>query len=114
MSASLRAGLAATDADVVLVTLVDLPALPAAAVARLLAGADRATLRRAVYDGRPGHPVVLGRDHVDAAASSARGDRGAGPYLRAQGAESVECSDLWDGRDVDAPADRLPGDPADA
>ncbi|MFC6318934.1 NTP transferase domain-containing protein, partial [Nocardioides sp. GCM10027113] len=67
MGASLRAGLAALaggDADAAVVTLVDLPDLTAEVLARLLAtGADRATLARAAYDGVPGHPVVLGRDH---------------------------------------------------
>lgn len=101
LSASLRAGLAASDGDLVVVTLVDLPHLPAAAVRRLLAGAEAATLRRATYDGRPGHPVVIGREHRDAAAASATGDRGAGRYLREQGAEAVECADLWDGVDRD-------------
>jgi len=103
MSASLRAGLAATDADVVVVTLGDLPGLPAGVVARVLGDADRTTLRRAVFAGRPGHPVVIGRDHVAAVAASAHGDRGAGPYLRAHDAEPVECADLWDGADVDGP-----------
>ncbi len=106
LSASLRAGLAATPAGAttVVVTLVDLPGLPAAAVERLLAGPlGSATLRRATYEGRPGHPVVIGRDHWAAAAASAEGDRGAGRYLRDQGAELVELSGLWDGADDDDP-----------
>lgn len=103
MSASLRSGLAAVppDADAALVTLVDLPELPATAVARLRADVDPAVLRRAVYDGRPGHPVVIGRDHLVAAAASATGDRGAGAYLEAHDAVLIECGDLWDGRDRD-------------
>lgn len=104
LSASLRAGLAAAppDATAVVVTLVDLPGLPAAAVGRLLAPPlEASTLRRATYDGRPGHPVGLGRDHWAAAAASAHGDRGAGRYLRDQGAEVVELSGLWDGADED-------------
>jgi CTP:molybdopterin cytidylyltransferase MocA len=111
LSASLRAGLAAAEtaaetdaATAALITLVDLPELPAAAVARLVAQPLAATtLRRAHYAGRPGHPVLIGREHWAAAAASATGDRGAGGYLTAQGAESVDCSDLWDGADVDAP-----------
>ncbi|GHF04922.1 NTP transferase domain-containing protein [Pseudolysinimonas yzui] len=107
LSASLRAGLGAAppDASAVVVTLVDLPGLPAAAVARLLsAPLDAATLRRATYEGRPGHPVVIGRDHWAAVAASVDGDRGAGRYLAAQGAELVELSGLWDGADADGPA----------
>jgi len=105
LSASLRAGLAAAppDATAALITLVDLPGLPAAAVARLLESPlTPATLRRATYGGRPGHPVVIGRDHWTAAAATAEGDRGAGRYLKDQSAELVECSDLWDGVDEDA------------
>jgi CTP:molybdopterin cytidylyltransferase MocA len=104
LSASLRAALAATppEADAVVVTLVDLPGLPVTAVERLLAAPlGPATLRRATYGGRPGHPVVLGRDHWAAAAAAAHGDRGAGGYLTDQGAEPVELSGLWDGSDDD-------------
>jgi CTP:molybdopterin cytidylyltransferase MocA len=107
LSASLRAGLTAAPpaADAVVVTLVDLPDLPVAAVEELLAPPlGPATLRRATYRGRPGHPVVIGRDHWLAAAASAHGDRGAGRYLRDQGAELVELSGLWDGADDDDPA----------
>jgi CTP:molybdopterin cytidylyltransferase MocA len=105
LSASFRAGLAGLDADAAVVTLVDLHGLPAAAVARILAAPVLpSTLRRATYAGRPGHPVLLGRDHWSAAAASAQGDRGAGRYLSAQDAELVELSGLWDGEDDDAPA----------
>jgi CTP:molybdopterin cytidylyltransferase MocA len=107
LSASLRAGLAAAprEATAVVVTLVDLPRLPAAAVERLLAAPlTAATLRRATYDGAPGHPVVIGRDHWAAAAASATGDHGAGRYLQDQGAEPVDLSGLWDGADDDDPA----------
>ncbi|ROS50547.1 NTP transferase domain-containing protein [Frigoribacterium sp. PhB24] len=116
LSASLRAGLAALaasapeEARLALITLVDYPGLPSSAVARLLspAAADvplgPGALRRSVFHGRPGHPVVVGRSHWSALAASLTGDRGAGPYLRAHAAEPVDCSDLWDGRDVDAPA----------
>jgi CTP:molybdopterin cytidylyltransferase MocA len=105
LSASLKAGLHALDADAAVITLVDLHGLPAEAVARILKSpVDATTLRRATYAGRPGHPVLLGRDHWAAAAASAEGDRGAGRYLKAQGAELVELSGLWDGEDDDGPA----------
>ncbi|CAN5341243.1 nucleotidyltransferase family protein [soil metagenome] len=107
MAASLHAGLAAAShpamhAAAALVTLVDLPGLTIPAAARVLgvdAGPD--TLRRAVFDGRPGHPVLVGRDHWDALAGTLGGDTGAQVYLREHGVELVECSDLWDGADVD-------------
>jgi CTP:molybdopterin cytidylyltransferase MocA len=102
LSASLEAGLAAAQGDAAVITLVDLPGLPAEAVTRILAPPlDAAVLRRATYRGRPGHPVLLGRDHWAAAAASAEGDRGAGRYLKAQGADEVELSGLWDGDDAD-------------
>jgi len=105
LSASFRAGLAGLDADAAVVTLVDLHGLPAEAVSRILATpVGPGTLRRATYAGRPGHPVLLGRDHWAAASASAAGDRGAGRYLKAQEAEPVELSGLWDGEDDDAPA----------
>jgi CTP:molybdopterin cytidylyltransferase MocA len=102
LSASLATGLGAATGDAAVVTLVDLHRMPAEAVARILAApVDAASLRRATYGGRPGHPVLLGRDHWAAAAASAEGDRGAGRYLQAQGAEPVELSGLWDGDDDD-------------
>ena len=109
MGASLRAGLeevAATDAEAVavVVTLVDLPDVTAAVVARLLdPPPHRGTLRRAAYAGLPGHPVVLGRDHWAGIAGSAAGDRGARDYLATAGVALVECGDLATGVDVDRP-----------
>lgn len=102
MGASLRAGLAGLDADAAMVTLVDLPDVDAEVVRRVLgAGVHAATLRRAAYDGRPGHPVLIGRDHWAGVAGSAVGDRGARDYLAEQDVETVECADLATGRDVD-------------
>ena len=103
MGASLRAGLSAlADSDAVLVTLVDLPDVGADVVRRLVAGAeDVRALARATYDGRPGHPVLFGRDHLAGAAASAHGDTGAREYLAAHEAALVECGDLATGYDVD-------------
>ena len=108
MGASLRAGLtalsAATDEETVgvVVTLVDLPDVDGSVVARLLAEpVDARTLRRAAYDGKPGHPVVLGRDHWAGVAEQARGDQGARAYLGQREVELVECGDLATGEDVD-------------
>ena len=105
MGASLRAGLAALgpDVDAALVLLVDLPDLSAEVVARVLAGGGGASaLRRASYDGKPGHPVLIGRDHWAGVADSAHGDKGARDYLAAHEHELVECGDLATGEDVDA------------
>ena len=56
---------------------------------------------RAAYDGVPGHPVLIGRDHWDGVVASAVGDRGARDYLAAHGVALVECGDLATGVDVD-------------
>jgi CTP:molybdopterin cytidylyltransferase MocA len=105
MGASLRAGLTAVaDADVdgVLVSLVDLPDLTAAVVARVLAAAAGPdSLVRASYDGEPGHPVLIGRDHWADVTAAAVGDRGARDYLAGATVTLVECGDLATGRDVD-------------
>lgn len=93
-----------SDVDAVLVHLVDLPDVSAAVPRRLLAkGAAPADLRRAVYDGVPGHPVLIGRDHWAPLLAELVGDRGARPYLRAHRVQQVECGDLASGHDVDSP-----------
>ena len=107
MSASLRAGLEFledSDVDAALVSLVDLPDVTHAVVRRVLAaGADPAALIRTAYDGRPGHPVVLGREHWPGVRAAAVGDRGARDYLTHHALVEVECGDLATGRDVDRP-----------
>jgi CTP:molybdopterin cytidylyltransferase MocA len=106
MGASLRAGLDAlqdTDAVAAVVHLVDLPGVGGAAIARLAgeAGAPSA-LARAAYHGRPGHPVLLGREHWAGVRASATGDSGARGYLAGHpDLRLVECADLADPRDVD-------------
>ncbi|MFI8462018.1 NTP transferase domain-containing protein [Kitasatospora sp. NPDC085464] len=110
MGSSLRAGLAALPpgASAVLVMLVDTPGVTPAAVARLLA-AHRAgaELAAAAYDGRRGHPVLIGARHVAEAAEGARGDAGARALLTAHAAEVVlvECADVAVPDDLDTPAD---------
>lgn len=104
MGASLRAGLAASgDADAALVHLVDLPDVGADVVARVLKHASREALARAVYGGRPGHPVLIGRDHWSGVTDSAVGDQGARDYLSTHDVLEIDCSDLASGRDVDRP-----------
>ncbi len=105
MSASLRAGLAAvTGEQSALVSLVDLPDVSAAVVARVLeTGSAADVLARATYDGRPGHPVLIGRDHWEQVVGTAHGDAGARDYLATRDIALVECGDLASGRDVDRP-----------
>ncbi len=106
MAASLRAGLAAIrtgasdDSDVsVLVSLVDLPDVGSEVIARVLATGSK--LARAAYDGRPGHPVLLGAGHVEPLMVTLHGDVGARSYLEAHDVTLVECGDLATGVDVD-------------
>jgi nicotine blue oxidoreductase len=106
LGASLRAGLSAlapTGHDAALVSLVDLPDVDAAVVARLVAATTRpGDLARAAYDGVPGHPVLIGRDHWEGVVATATGDRGARDYLAAHEVVLVECGDLATGADVDS------------
>jgi CTP:molybdopterin cytidylyltransferase MocA len=111
MGASLRTGLSALlagGATAALVTLVDLPDVDAAVLRRVAAaGSGPGALVRATYAGRPGHPVLIGREHWAGVAATARGDRGAREYLQAHAATSCECGDLATGRDLDRPEDLL-------
>lgn len=105
MAASLRTGLRSLErGDLAVVTLVDLPDVDAHVVRRVVAAAsDTAALVRASYDGVPGHPVVLGRDHWAAVVDDVAGDEGAKGYLRRHGCLLVECGDLATGADQDTP-----------
>ena len=81
MGASLRAGLGHLqhgEATRCVVTLVDLPDVGPRVVRRLLDRPDTEdVLARATYDGRPGHPVLLGRAHWAGVVEAATGDQGA-------------------------------------
>ncbi|MCW2750078.1 MAG: molybdopterin-guanine dinucleotide biosynthesis protein MobA [Aeromicrobium sp.] len=104
MGASLRAGLAALSsvrASAALIHLVDLPDVGYDVIARVLGLADPAVLARASYQSRPGHPVLIGRDHWDPVAEEATRDQGARAYLADRNVVSVDCSDLATGVDVD-------------
>jgi CTP:molybdopterin cytidylyltransferase MocA len=107
MGASLRAGLraiAGSDAVAAVVMLVDLPDVTAEVVRHVAVRVTRADqLARASYAGRPGHPVVIGRDHWAAVADSVSGDQGARDYLASHGVVDVECDHLATGRDRDRP-----------
>jgi CTP:molybdopterin cytidylyltransferase MocA len=109
MGASLRCGLGAvrnTQADAALVTLVDLPDVHEPVLRRVLdAGSGPGALVRTTYDGAPGHPVLIGRDHWEGVAATAEGDRGARPYFRTHAPVACECGDLATGRDLDRPED---------
>jgi molybdenum cofactor cytidylyltransferase len=99
-SASLRCGARElAGAERVIVTLGDVPTLSPAVIRRFLDAPARA---RAVYDGRPGHPVVLGSTELER-LRLLEGDTGAAALLK--GGLEIECSDLSSGLDVDTPDD---------
>jgi CTP:molybdopterin cytidylyltransferase MocA len=113
MSASLRAGLTALaemvePPDAAIVGLVDMPDVTPAVVRRLrdslTSVPNLQALARTAYDGRPGHPVLLGRSHWPGILATARGDAGARHYLRGRDDVAlVEGGDLASGLDIDTP-----------
>jgi molybdenum cofactor cytidylyltransferase len=99
-SASLRCGVRALGGfEKVIVTLGDQPLVSPQLIGRFL---DEPGRTRAVFGGRPGHPVVLGPAELEAAAALT-GDHGARELLR--GGRQIECSDIGLGLDVDTPDD---------
>jgi molybdenum cofactor cytidylyltransferase len=101
MGASLRHGLAAVqDCDEVAIVLADQPFITRAVVERVRGAPGDAA--RAVYDGAPGHPVVIRRP-VLARAGELRGDSGFRDLLT--GVTEVECADLADPTDIDTRED---------
>ena len=99
MSATLRFGLGALrSADRAVVMLGDSPTVTSSVVQRFVSAPPGS---RAVYQGRPGHPVVLGASQINGIRSLA-GDTGARGLLDGP---TIECSDLCSGLDVDTPED---------
>ena len=131
LSTSLHAGLQAVPntAAGAVISLLDLPDVPAEAYGRLLdamnpgalargtspgASAPKPgarvteTLARAHWNSVPGHPVAIGREHFAEALDSASGDEGLRTMLRSYEVSGIECGDLLppglDGLvDVDTP-----------
>ena len=106
MGSSLHSGLLAAQPApwrAVLVHLVDLPDVTAEVVRRMIRQSPPGTsaLARATYGGQPGHPVLIGRDHLESIMANLTGDSGAKGYLAHHGAHSVECGDLASGQDHD-------------
>lgn len=108
LAASFRCGLdraADTAAVAAVVTLVDTPGANADVVRRLTERASAAALARATFDGVPGHPVLIGREHWPALKNGLQGDAGARDYLLGHDATEVECADVGSGADLDTQAD---------
>jgi molybdenum cofactor cytidylyltransferase len=101
MGASLRRGLEAVgDAGEVVVVLADQPYVGPAVVDRVRATGG--VFVRAVYDGEPGHPVVIRRPLLDR-AGELRGDTGFRDLW--PDFVPVECGDLADPLDIDTRED---------
>lgn len=97
-AASLKRGLEVLDgAEKVIVLLGDQPLVSTAAIERM---AKEPPGSRASYDGRPGHPAVLGAKEIEA-AQKLEGDEG----LRKLEWRLVPCEDVAGGRDIDTPED---------
>ncbi|HLF41242.1 MAG TPA: nucleotidyltransferase family protein [Acidimicrobiia bacterium] len=107
LSGSLRAALAALmpnqSVTAAAVALADQPRIGSQAY-RLLVGAHGAgaDLAVATYDGRRGHPVLLGRVHW-AEAMKLSGDEGARSLLEAHPVLEVPCDGTGDAADIDTP-----------
>lgn len=105
LSASVRAGVRALgeSIDRAVFLPVDTPDVTAGAVRRVRDAARDTGVARAVYAGRPGHPVVIARRHWPALLDTLAGDEGAAPFLRSRDdVVAVECADLCSGIDIDS------------
>ena len=110
MSTSLKAGLAAlpADADGVIVCLADMPAVGAAAIAKLVAAFNPTEGRAIVvpaYQSKRGNPVLFARAFIDE-MMHAEGDIGARALLsaHADAVYEVEMDDAGVLADADTPA----------
>jgi CTP:molybdopterin cytidylyltransferase MocA len=100
-SASLRRGIAAAgDAEALVITLGDQPFITPQVIAGALDHLDGCDAVRCTYGGAPGHPVVLGRPVLDAAAELA-GDQGARELLSRFRVKQWEAGHLCSAADVD-------------
>jgi CTP:molybdopterin cytidylyltransferase MocA len=116
MGRSLEVGLAtaaavAPEAGAALVLLVDQPFISASAVSAVLSAQrdpeHAGILAAAAYDGRRGHPVLIGREHWPALRATLSGDEGARAFLHEHRNEVilVPCDTVADPRDLDVPGD---------
>jgi CTP:molybdopterin cytidylyltransferase MocA len=87
----------------VVVTLGDAPLVTSTLIARFAREPGPGPMR-AVYDGRPGHPVALGREQITALLR-AGGERDEGARGLLREARTIEAGHLCSGRDVDTPED---------
>jgi len=103
-AASLRCGLDAVgDVDAVVVTLGDQPSITPQVIAMVLDAIDSpAPAARAVYDGQPGHPVLL-KHQLFPRLRALQGDSGARDLLEQVRVLRLEAAHLCSNADVDTP-----------
>ncbi len=108
LSASLRAGIASLpgDADGVLIFLADMPAIPSGIPGALIAAMGDHDAAAPVFEGRRGHPVLLGRALFEP-IRHLTGDHGAGHLLKGLGQRLalVATDDPGILKDIDRPED---------
>lgn len=110
VGSSLRTGLSTVEemgAEAVVVVPVDMPGLTAEAARRVAAEPAPDALACATFEGRRGHPMLVGRAHFAGIATLANGDVGIRPYLLARAAQVTEipCDEVATPGDVDTPED---------
>jgi len=108
MGSSLRVGLTALqhveEIDEVLISLVDLPGLNIETIQAVAHYPH--DLVAALYQGKQGHPVKIGRSHWAGVLDSLDGDSGARNYLKERtDLAYVNILDPAIGKDVDTPED---------
>ncbi|MDA0165035.1 nucleotidyltransferase family protein [Solirubrobacter ginsenosidimutans] len=100
---SLRAGVAVlADADAIAITLGDQPFITPEVITGALVQLEGYDAVRALYDGAPGHPVVLSRTVMDAVPELG-GDAGARELLARFNVHRWEAGGLASAVDVDTP-----------
>jgi CTP:molybdopterin cytidylyltransferase MocA len=104
-AASLRAGVRSVlGADAVAITLGDQPFITSSVITESLRQLDGYDAVRAMYEGKPGHPVVFGRPVIEA-VGSIEGDVGARDILSRFNVNRWDASSLASAVDVDTVAE---------
>ncbi len=104
MGSSLRIALESvdttTEAESVVITLVDLPGLTGEAVRRVIEAPNGIAV--ATFRGERGHPVRIPREHFQELIDTAAGDQGARAFLAERDdINFIEVADVADGNDLD-------------